>query len=47
MKLFLSPEVHEQELIKLFSEYGSIGNVKIIRDNSNQMSRGFGFVDMP
>jgi RNA recognition motif-containing protein len=50
MKIFvgnLSPEVNEQELIALFSEYGSVGNVKIVRDISNQMSRGFGFVDMP
>jgi len=50
MKIFvgnLSPEVNEQELIALFSEHGSVGNVKIVRDISNQMSRGFGFVDMP
>jgi len=50
MKIFvgnLSPEVNEEELISLFSEHGSVGNVKIIRDTSNQMSRGFGFVDMP
>ena len=50
MKIFvgnLSPEVNEQELISLFSEHGSVGNVKIVRDNSNQMSRGFGFVEMP
>ena len=49
MKIFvgnLSPEVNEQELIALFSEHGSVGNVKIVRDASNQTSRGFGFVDM-
>jgi RNA recognition motif-containing protein len=50
MKIFvgnLSPDVNEQELTALFSEHGSVGNVKIVRDISNQMSRGFGFVDMP
>lgn len=49
MKIFvgnLSPDVNEQELNALFSEHGSVGNVKIVRDISNQMSRGFGFVDM-
>jgi RNA recognition motif-containing protein len=39
--------VKEEELSTLFSEHGSVSNVKIIRDISNQMSRGFGFVDMP
>jgi RNA recognition motif-containing protein len=50
MKIFvgnLSPEVNEQELNSLFAEHGSVGNVKIVRDSSNQMSRGFGFVEMP
>lgn len=50
MKIFvgnLSPEVNEQELTALFSEHGSVSNVRIVRDISNQMSRGFGFVDMP
>ena len=50
MKIFvgnLSPEVNEQDLSALFTEHGSVGNVKIVRDISNQMSRGFGFVEMP
>lgn len=50
MKIFvgnLSHEVNEQELNALFSEHGSVSSVKIIRDISNQMSRGFGFVEMP
>lgn len=49
MKIFvgnLSHEVNEQELTALFSEYGSVSNVRIVRDISNQMSRGFGFVEM-
>jgi RNA recognition motif-containing protein len=50
MKIFvgnLSPDVNEQELTALFSEHGSVSNVKIVRDMSNQMSRGFGFLEMP
>jgi RNA recognition motif-containing protein len=50
MKIFvgnLSPEVLEQELNTLFSEHGSVSSVKIARDISTQMSRGFGFVEMP
>lgn len=50
MKIFvgnLSNEVDEHELTTLFAEHGSVGNVKIMRDTSNQMSRGFGFVEMP
>ena len=49
MKIFvgnLSQEVNESELNKLFSEHGSVSNVTIVRDSSNQMSRGFGFVEM-
>lgn len=49
MKIFvgnLSHEVNEQELTALFSEHGSVSNVRIVRDMSNQMSRGFGFVEM-
>ena len=49
MKIFvgnLAHEVDEQELIALFAEHGSVSSVKIVRDGSNQMSRGFGFVEM-
>jgi RNA recognition motif-containing protein len=49
MKIFvgnLSLEVNEQELAALFAEHGSVSNVRIVRDGSNQVSRGFGFVDM-
>ncbi len=49
MKIFvgnLSHEVNEEELNNLFSEHGSVSNVKIVRDNSNNLSRGFGFVEM-
>jgi len=50
LKIFvgnLSHEVKEEELNALFSEHGSVSSVKIIRDISNKMSRGFGFVEMP
>ena len=49
MKIFvgnLSNEVSEDDLNVLFSEQGSVSNVTIVRDSSNQMSRGFGFVEM-
>jgi len=50
MKIFvgnLSPEVNETELTSLFTEHGNVSTVTIVRDSSNQMSRGFGFVEMP
>lgn len=50
MKLFvgnLSTETNEEELSSLFSEHGNVSYVKIIKDASNQISRGFGFVEMP
>jgi RNA recognition motif-containing protein len=49
MKIFvgnLAHEVDEQELTALFAEHGSVSNVRIVRDGANQMSRGFGFVEM-
>lgn len=49
MKIFvgnLSHEVDEHELTALFAEHGSVSNVTIVRDGANQMSRGFGFVEM-
>ncbi len=50
MKLFvgnLSEGTDVNDLISLFSEYGNVSYVKIIKDASNQISRGFGFVEMP
>lgn len=49
MKIFvgdLSLEVNEADLNALFSEYGGVSNVRIVKDASNQISRGFGFVEM-
>lgn len=50
MKIFvgnLSHEVKEEELNDLFSEHGRVSSVKIIRDMFSQVSKGFGFVEMP
>lgn len=43
----LAPDVSEEELTGLFSEYGQVSSAKIIRDMFSQDSRGFGFVEMP
>ena len=42
----LSTAVTEEDLNNLFSEYGNITNVKIIKDNYTGVSKGFGFVEM-
>ena len=43
----LSFRLSEQELGALFSQYGEVSSVKIIKDRETQRSRGFGFVEMP
>lgn len=43
----LAPEVNEEDLNNLFSEYGQVSSAKVIRDMFSQESRGFGFVEMP
>ena len=43
----LSFRLSEQELGDLFSQYGEVSSVKIIKDRETQRSRGFGFVEMP
>jgi RNA recognition motif-containing protein len=43
----LAPDVSEEDLNTLFSEYGKVSSTKIIRDMFSQDSRGFGFVEMP
>jgi RNA recognition motif-containing protein len=42
----LAKDVKEDELTQLFSEYGKVTSVKILRDLFSQESRGFGFVEM-
>jgi RNA recognition motif-containing protein len=43
----LSKDITEEELQKVFSEYGYISSVKIIKDKFSGESRGFAFIDMP
>lgn len=43
----LAAEVTEEDLKKLFSEYGNITSVKVIKDMFSGSSKGFGFVEMP
>ena len=38
--------VSEEEVSKLFSDYGEVLSVKIILDRETGRSRGFGFVEM-
>ena len=42
----LSFKVEEQELTKLFEEYGEVSSVKIINDKYSGRSKGFAFVVM-
>jgi RNA recognition motif-containing protein len=43
----LSFGVQDEDLRKLFSEYGAVSSAKIITDKFTGKSRGFGFVEMP
>ena len=43
----LSNDVNEDDLMNLFSEFGQVREVKIIRDMFSQQTKGFGFVEMP
>lgn len=43
----LSNDVGEDDLMGLFSEFGQVREIKIIRDMFSQQSKGFGFVEMP
>jgi len=43
----LSFRLSEQELGDVFSQYGEVSSVKIIKDRESGRSRGFGFVEMP
>jgi RNA recognition motif-containing protein len=42
----LSFEVTEEDLQKAFEAFGQTESVKIIKDNNNGRSKGFGFVEM-
>ena len=43
----LPRETTEEELYKLFEEFGDITSCNIVMDEQTGKSKGFGFVDMP
>jgi RNA recognition motif-containing protein len=43
----LSKDVTDADLQTIFSEYGTVKSVKVIRDMFSGESKGFGFVEMP
>jgi RNA recognition motif-containing protein len=50
MKLYvgnLDKGVTEQDLREAFQPFGSIESVVVIKDRYNNVSKGFGFVEMP
>jgi RNA recognition motif-containing protein len=50
MNIFVSNisfKVREQSLKDLFSEFGEVSNVRIIKDKETRRSKGYGFVEMP
>ena len=50
MKLYvgnLSRDVTEDDLREAFRAFGELGEVTIIKDRFNGVSKGFGFVEMP
>lgn len=42
----LSYQAKEQDLSDLFSEYGTVASVKIMKDNMSGRAKGFAFVEM-
>ncbi len=50
MNIFVSNisfKVRENALRELFSQYGTVERVKIVKDRDTQRSKGYGFVEMP
>lgn len=43
----LSYGVTEEDLKAMFSEYGQVESINIIKDKFSGQSKGFGFVEMP
>ncbi len=49
MNIFISNisfKVREQALSELFSQYGEVTSVRIIKDRESKRSKGYGFVEM-
>jgi RNA recognition motif-containing protein len=43
----LTYSMSEEDISKIFSDYGTVESVKIIRDKMTGRAKGFCFVDMP
>lgn len=43
----LNYKLSESELEQVFTEFGEVSSVKIIKDKFTGRSKGFGFVEMP
>ena len=43
----LNYDLQESELQQVFSEYGEVESVKIIKDRDTGRGKGFGFIIMP
>ncbi len=39
--------VSEEELREIFSQYGEVASVSLVKDRFSGQSKGFGFVEMP
>ena len=49
MNIFISNlnfRLKEEDLVKLFAEYGEVESLRIITDKFSGRSKGFGFVEM-
>jgi len=43
----LGYSLQDEDLSKLFGEYGNVSSAKVIMDKFTSRSKGFGFVEMP
>jgi RNA recognition motif-containing protein len=43
----LSRDVTEQDLRELFQPFGQLDEVTVVKDRYNNVSKGFGFIEMP
>ncbi len=43
----MSGEITEEDLQEAFGAYGQVSSAKVIKDKYSDVSRGFGFVEMP
>ena len=43
----LSRDVTEEDIREAFRAYGQVSFVNIVRDRTNRISSGFGFLEMP